>query len=147
VPLADLYRQHFTPSTRCPQPYVMVAVWAIAAGDREEAERLAGPARMMFAHLVRGSLIPVPGFDEAAAWLAANPLPPARRRTLLGTGAEVADEVRAVAGLYGADEMMLVNILPVHAPRVRSYELVADAFFDRHSRESGDPGVAALFAR
>lgn len=127
VPLADLYRQHFTPSPRCLAPYVMVAVWAIAADDRAEAERLAGPARMMFAHLVRGSLIPVPSLAEADAWLAANPQPPARRRTLLGTGTEVAEEVRAVAQLYGAQEMMLVNILPEHAPRVRSYELVAEA--------------------
>jgi luciferase family oxidoreductase group 1 len=127
LPLADLYRQHFTPSARCPAPQLTVAVWAIAAADRAGAERLAGPARMMFAHLVRGSLIPVPSFEEADAWLAANPLPPARRRTLLGTGAEVADEVKAVAALYGADEMMLVNILPAHAPRVESYRLVAEA--------------------
>jgi luciferase family oxidoreductase group 1 len=128
LPLANLYRQHFTPSARCPEAYLMVAVWAIAAESHAEAERLAGPARMMFAHLIRGSLIPVPGFAEAEAWLAANPLPPARRRTLLGTGTEVAAEARAVAGLYGAQEMMLVNILPEHAPRVRSYELVAEAF-------------------
>ncbi|MBS0502414.1 MAG: hypothetical protein JSS55_01165, partial [Proteobacteria bacterium] len=57
-------------------------------------EWLAGPARMMFAHLVRGSLIPVPGFAEAEAWIAANPQPPARRRTLLGAGAEVAERSR-----------------------------------------------------
>ncbi|MBS0504959.1 MAG: LLM class flavin-dependent oxidoreductase [Proteobacteria bacterium] len=128
MPLADLYRQHFTPSSRCPEPYLMVAVWAIAASDRAEAEWLAGPARMMFAHLVRGSLIPVPGFAEAEAWIADNPQPPARRRTLLGTGAEVAEEIKAVADLYGAQEMMLVNILPEHAPRARSYALVAAAF-------------------
>lgn len=127
VPLANLYRQHFAPSPRCPDPYVMAAVWAIAAEDRAAAERLAGPARMMFAHLIRGSLIPVPSVDEAEAWLAANPLVPARRRTLLGTATEVAQEVREVARLYGAQEMMLVNILPEHAPRVRSYALVAEA--------------------
>ncbi len=127
LPLADLYRQHFTPTARCPAPYVMVAVWAIAAEDRAEAESLAGPARMMFAHLVRGSLIPVPTVGEADAWLAANPQQQARRRTLLGSGSEVAEEVEAVAKLYGAQEMMLVNILPEHAPRVRSYELVAEA--------------------
>ena len=140
LPLADLYRQHFTPSARCPEPYLMVAVWAIAAEDRAEAERLAAPARMMFAHLIRGALIPVPSIAEAEAWLTANPQPPARRRTLLGTGPEVAEEARAVAKLYRAQEMMLVNILPEHAPRVRSYELVAEAFFSRLPRESGDPG-------
>jgi luciferase family oxidoreductase group 1 len=127
LPLADLYRQHFTPSARCAAPNLTVAVWAIAGEDKTEAERLAMPARVMFAHLVRGSLIPVPTVEEAAAWLAANPLPPARRRTLLGSGAEVAAEVHAVAELYGAQEMMLVNILPEHAPRVRSYQLVAQA--------------------
>jgi hypothetical protein len=30
-----------------------------------------------------------------------------------------------VARLYGADELMLVNILPDHAARVRSYALIA----------------------
>lgn len=137
LPLADLYRQHFTPSSRCPEPYLTVAVWAIAAEDRAAADRLAAPSRMMFAHLVRGALIPVPSVDEAEAWLSANPLPPARRRTLLGTGAEVAKEVRAVAGLYGAQEMMLVNILPEHAPRVRSYELVAEAFISTSLEMNG----------
>lgn len=137
MPLADLYRQHFTPSGRCPEPYLMVAVWAIAASDRAEAEWLAGPARMMFAHLVRGSLIPVPGFAEAEAWIAANPQPPARRRTLLGTGADVAEEVKAVADLYGAQEMMLVNILPENTSRVRSYELVAEAM-DQPSPQWGE---------
>lgn len=127
LPLADLYRQHFTPSSRCPEPQLTVAVWAIAASDRAEAERLSGPSKMMFAHLIRGQLIPVPSVAEAETWLAANPLPPARRRTLLGTGSEVAEEVRAVATLYGAQEMMLVNIMADHAPRVRSYELVANA--------------------
>jgi len=127
LPLADIYRQHFKPSARCPEPYLMVAVWAIAAEDRPAAERLAAPARMMFAHLVRGSLIPVPTVAEAEAWLAANPLPRARRRTLLGSGREVADEAQAVGELYGAQELMLVNILPEHGPRVRSYELVAGA--------------------
>lgn len=127
LPLADLYRQHFTPSERCPEPQLTVAVWAIAADDRAAAERLAAPARMMFAHLVRGTLIAVPTIEQAEQWLAANPLPPARRRTLLGSGPEVAAELKAVAELYGAQEMMLVNILPEHAPRVRSYELVAEA--------------------
>jgi luciferase family oxidoreductase group 1 len=128
VPLAGLYRQHFRPSPRCPEPYVMVAAWTIAADSRDEAERLAGPARMMFAHLVRGRLIPVPSIAEADAWLAANPQPPARRRTLLGTGTEVRAQVEELAELYGADEVMLVNIMAEHEARRRSYERVAEAF-------------------
>ncbi len=127
-PLAALYRHCFRPSARLDRPELIVASWAIAADSDAEAERLAAPARMMFYHLMRGRLIPVPTVAEAAEWLAANPQPPARRRTLVGSPDKVKAGIGDLARLYGADEMMLVNILPEHAPRRRSYELIADAF-------------------
>lgn len=127
VPLAEIYRAHFVPG-RLSEPHLMAAVWAIAAEDREQAERHAAPARMMFAHLVRGELIAVPPVDEAIAWLARNPVPGGPRRTILGSGAEARTEIEEVAALYGAHEMMLVNIMPDHDARRQSYELVAEAF-------------------
>lgn len=128
APLANSYRAHFRPSPRCAEPRLMVAVWTIAATDRAEAERLAAPSRMMFAHLVRGELIAVPAVADALQWLAANPVPDRPRRTVLGDGAAVRAELEEVAALYGAEELMLVNILPDHAARRRSYEIVAEAF-------------------
>ena len=44
---------------------------------------------------------------------------------MIGTPAEVRRQLDGVAAEYGADELMLVNILPDHAARRRSYELVA----------------------
>ncbi|WP_293881535.1 LLM class flavin-dependent oxidoreductase [Sphingomonas sp.] len=125
VPLARLYRERFKPSARLAKPYLMVATWAIAAPTRAEAVRLALPAAMMMAHLIRGELIPVPSVEKAERWAAANPASPQRRRITLGTPAEVHTELDKVAADYGADEMMLVNIMPDHAARRRSYELVA----------------------
>jgi len=124
--LAQHYRRSFRPSARLAEPYVMAATWSIAAPTSEEAERLAAPARMMFAHLVAGTPIPVPPVEEALAWLEANPAANRRqRRTVLGTPAEVRRGLDEVAADYGADELMLVNILPDHAARRRSYELLA----------------------
>ena len=124
--MADHYRRHFQPSARLAKPYVMAATWTIAADTAEEAQRLAAPASMMFAHLITGRLIPVPPADKAVAWLAANPQASARRRRAnVGTPAEVRHALDEVAREYGADELMLVNILPDHAARRRSYELVA----------------------
>jgi luciferase family oxidoreductase group 1 len=124
--LAQHYRRSFRPSVRLAEPYVMAATWTIAAPTSEEAHRLAAPARMMFAHLVAGTPIPVPPVDEALAWLEANPHANRRsRRTVLGTPAEVRGGLDEVAANYGADELMLVNILPDHAARRRSYELLA----------------------
>lgn len=125
--IADLYRRRFAPSRWAAEPEVAVATWTIAAPTSDEAERLARPARMMFAHLMAGQLIPVPSCEEAETWLSANPTAGAgrRRRTVLGTPAEVKRGLDAVAAEYGADELLLVNILPEHGARRRSYELVA----------------------
>lgn len=125
LPLAEHYRRNFRPSAACETPRLMVACWTIAATDRAEAERLALPARMMFSALVRGELIPVPSVEEAEEW-ARGRAPPARnRRTVLGSPAEVKAELDAVAAAFGADEMMLVNIMGDHDARKRSYALVA----------------------
>lgn len=129
VPLADHYRRSFQPSRWGSEPRLMVASWAIAASDRSEAEDLALPFDMMFAHLMRGEYIKVPSVETARAWRAANP-PRSRRnrRMLLGNAAEVRNGIEEVAAMYGAQEMMLVNILSDHEKRRRSYELVAEAF-------------------
>ena len=124
--IAELYRQRFRPSARLGAPQVIAACWTIAADDAEQARRLAAPAAMMFAHLIRGELIPVPPVEEAVAWMAANPDPgQRRRRTIVGDAAQVRAGLDAAAQEYGADELMLVNILPDHAARIRSYEIVA----------------------
>jgi luciferase family oxidoreductase group 1 len=129
VPLADIYRRSFRPSRWSAAPHLMVASWAIAASDREEAELLAMPSAMMFAHLLRGQTIAVPPVEKARAWLADNPDAGRRdRRMLLGDADQVRAGVEEVAALYGAQEVMLVNILPEHDKRRRSYELVAEAF-------------------
>ena len=123
--IADLYRRSFQPG-RLAAPYLAVATWTIAAPSAAEAERLALPARMMFAHLLAGAPIAVPSLADAEAWAAASPdrAHGRRRRTVLGTPGEVRRGLDAVAAEYGADELLLVNILPEHAARRRSYELV-----------------------
>jgi luciferase family oxidoreductase group 1 len=124
--MAEQYRRRFKPSIRLDKPYVMAATWTIAADDAEEARRLAAPASMMFAHLVTGHLIPVPPVEKAVAWMAEHrEVSARRRRAVVGTPAEVHRALDGVADEYGADELMLVNILPDHAARRRSYELVA----------------------
>lgn len=127
-PQADVYRRNFRPSRWLDKPHLMVATWTIAAETRQRAEELATPARMMFAHLLQNKLISVPSVETALAWAEGKPAFSRNRRTVLGTASEVKTELEQVAALYGADELMLVNIMPDHAARVRSYELVAGAW-------------------
>jgi luciferase family oxidoreductase group 1 len=127
----QLYRENFKPSHRLDVPRTAVAVWAIAADTAEEAELLATSARMTFTLLRRGRLIRVPPVEKAQRFLAAEErqgrVPPARR-SVLGTGESVRDELVQVAREYGAEEVIVVTITHDHAARRRSYELLADAF-------------------
>jgi luciferase family oxidoreductase group 1 len=126
--LAHRYRARFKPSARLAEPRLTVCCWTIAAATDAEAEWLAGPSRMMFAHLQRGQLIAVPTAEVAASWLAENPVPtPPSRKPILGSPGTCRAAIEAKVALYGADEIMLVNILHDHQARLESYALIAEA--------------------
>jgi luciferase family oxidoreductase group 1 len=128
---AALYRDRFSPG-ELPRPYVAVAAWAVAADTEAEAHDLAASSRMMLDLLHRGRLIAVPSVERAKAYLAEQPTGPFAlaqdRRIVVGTAEQVKAGLDAVATEYGADEVLVVNILHDHAARRRSYELLADAW-------------------
>ncbi|WP_426166862.1 LLM class flavin-dependent oxidoreductase [Sandarakinorhabdus sp. DWP1-3-1] len=124
------YRHRFTARHAGDKPRVMIAVWTVAADTDAEAERLAAPARMMFAHLLTGRSIAVPDPETALAWLAEHPelaRGRAGRRVVAGSPGTVRAGLAAAAAEYGADEVMLVNILHDHQARKRSYTLAMEA--------------------
>lgn len=129
--IARRYIDAFRLSSRLSGPEVMVAAWCVCAPTEEEARWHAGSARMMFAHMMQGQLIPVPHPDKAAAWLRDNPAAAADRpgrRSIVGTPAQCRAMIEELAQSYAASEVMLVNILHDHAARVESYRLIAEAF-------------------
>jgi luciferase family oxidoreductase group 1 len=131
APLADQYRQSFQANARrgIAEPTVMVAVWSICAETAAEAERLAASSRMLFRLLHRGQLIAVPAPDDAVRFLENDRVPQSRsRRLVLGTPEMVRAGLEAVAEEYGADEVMVLNIMYDHEARRRSYAMLAEAF-------------------
>jgi alkanesulfonate monooxygenase SsuD/methylene tetrahydromethanopterin reductase-like flavin-dependent oxidoreductase (luciferase family) len=52
----------------------------------------------------------------------------AGRRFITGTPRSVRTAIESVAAEYGAEEVLLVNILYSHLARRRSYELIASEF-------------------
>ena len=128
--IAADYRRRFTPRHPGDTPHVIAAVWTVVADTDADAERLAAPARMMFAHLITGRSIAVPDVDTALAWLADRPeLAAGRpgRRVIAGAPETVRAGLIAAAADYRADEVMLVNILHDHQARKRSYSLAMQA--------------------
>lgn len=128
--VAELYRERFVPSARLESPQVCVAVSVICAETDEEAERLASSYRALWIQITKGASKEVPSVEEAVEFLAAEG-PPRReppRRIVLGSPGKVAMGLRDVAAEYGAGEVMVVTITHDHRARMRSYELIAEAF-------------------
>ncbi|MFB6831332.1 LLM class flavin-dependent oxidoreductase [Streptomyces hydrogenans] len=132
IPALDLYRQSFRPSAVLDEPYALIGVGALAADDEKEAYRqvLTGALSMLRLRTGRPGLIPTPEEAETYAFS------PAEREFADGWLANVVhgtpDAVRSgldeLRKRTGADELMITANAHGGEARLRSYELIADAY-------------------
>jgi luciferase family oxidoreductase group 1 len=131
-PALELYRRSFRPSALLDTPYALIGVAALAADEETGARREVRAAALGMVRLRAGTPGPVPTPEAAEA----HPWTPAEREFADAWTAEVVhgtpDAVRAgldaLRERTGADELMITG--PAHGPgpRLRSYELIADAY-------------------
>lgn len=129
----EYYRSHFIPDDRASKPRVMIGLGAICAESDAEAARLLTSARLFRRRIRQGILGPIPTPEEAIAELGtAAELPPAPGdewpRYFAGAPETVRDRLIDMASVLNADELMVVTIVHDHTARMRSYELLAEAF-------------------
>ncbi len=132
VPALDLYRETFRPSEVLDAPYALIGVSALATDDEKEARRqvLAAALNMVRLRTGRPGLVPTP--EEAEAY----DFSPMEREFVDSWNANVIhgtpDEVRTglddLQKRTGADELMLTANAHGGDVRLRSYELIADAY-------------------
>jgi luciferase family oxidoreductase group 1 len=123
------YRQAFRPASANGRPQFMVATWAIAADDPVRASHLAAPLFKLFGARSAEDAVRVASVDDAVAWLMSQPSPPGNpRRLTAGSPRQVREKLDRIAADYGADELMLVDLIPDHQARRRSYELLAEEY-------------------
>jgi luciferase family oxidoreductase group 1 len=126
------YRERFKPSAALARPYVSLGVAALAGESEEEAQRLALSRNLWVVRLLSGRPIPFPSPEEAAA----QPLTPQEekllatvsKRSIVGTKDVVRERLTALAEAHGADELVVVTITYDFTSRLKSYELLAEAF-------------------
>jgi luciferase family oxidoreductase group 1 len=132
IPALDLYRSSFRPSEVLAEPYALIGVAALATEDEAEARRqvLTGALSMIRLRTGRPGLVPSP--EEAAAhrfsemerdfvdsWLG---------NVIYGTPDTVRQGLDDLAKRTGADELMITANAHGGPARLRSYELIADAY-------------------
>jgi luciferase family oxidoreductase group 1 len=126
------YRQQFRPSPILAAPQGSVGVFCICADSAEEADWLAKSRDLWFLRLRRGEAAPVPTPDQAEAYPYTAQdraiVGASRRRMVVGTPETARAELTALAGRYGVEELVVVTICHSFEARLRSYELLAEAF-------------------
>ena len=127
------YQQEFVPSTHLAEPYAILAVAAIVAETPERAEELASSVALAIVRMRNGQPMPFPSPEEALAY----PYTPAeraqveayRRSTqIVGDAQSVRTQLDRLVDLTGANELMIASLIHSHEARVRSYELLAEAY-------------------
>ncbi|GAC1312804.1 MAG: LLM class flavin-dependent oxidoreductase [Vulcanimicrobiaceae bacterium] len=129
--IPQIYRRRFRATSLGAEPRLMVATGAVVAPTDEEARELYAPYVLWRARLLRGVSTPVPSRAEtrAHAWLPGEFDAALRsRRVAVGDPATVRERLESLAEDHAADEAMVVTIVPEYAARLRSYELLAEAF-------------------
>ena len=140
--VVDAYRRDFRPLVG-DEPRVSVGVSVLCADTDAEAARLASslPAWRELTRRGRGSRIP--SVDEAEALLHAAGKEPwvagGGGRLILGDPERCRADLLEVAGRYDADEAVVLTICHDHGARLRSHELLAEAFELPASPASPEP--------
>jgi luciferase family oxidoreductase group 1 len=125
------YRANFRPSAGQPAPYAAIAVFALAAETRAQAERLLAPREVWRAERERGRYVPLPSPEQAASYAYTTPeqirRDEALRTAVFGTPDDVAARLSGLAGALSVDEVAIVTAAHDPADRRRSFQLIAAA--------------------
>lgn len=128
----DLYRRHFRPSRQLSSPHAAIGVSVTVAETEEEARRISASRNLWVLHLLQNRAGAFPTIEDALAYPYTEEekvmLRAVERRGIVGTPAQVRGRLLRMGEEYGVDDFVILTITYDHKDRVRSYELLAEAF-------------------
>jgi luciferase family oxidoreductase group 1 len=132
IPALNLYRESFRPSDVLDEPYALIGVSALASEDEKEVrlQVLTGALAMLRLRTGRPGLVPSPEETEAYEFtsLEREFVDDWLSNVVHGTPEEVRDGLDDLVKRTGADELMITSNAHTPEVRVRSYELIAQAY-------------------
>lgn len=131
-PVVEMYKKRFRPSKTLAEPLANIGVFVICAETEEEAKYHAASRDLWRVRLDQGHITPIPTPEEALNhdYTEAERERAAfhRRRNIVGTPDQVREKLDALLARYGVDEAVVVTITHDHRARLKSYELLAEAY-------------------
>ncbi|HEY6413502.1 MAG TPA: LLM class flavin-dependent oxidoreductase [Edaphobacter sp.] len=128
----EAYRRNFRGGLRREKPEATVAVGVVCAETQEEAEFLSASVKLLQRRIRLGDRKPVASPEEAVRELRLLGEIPMEEgewpRYFVGTPVLVKEQLEQMTGELGIGELVVNTIVWEHSKRVRSYELLAEAF-------------------
>ena len=126
------YRQQFRPSPELAAPVASVALFGLCADTEAKADELAKALYIQLLRFDQGRFGPYPTAAETAAYQFSpaerTRLPHHQGRVVSGTPAQVRARLLELAAAYEVEELLITGITADFQDRLRSYELLAEAF-------------------
>ena len=130
--IIEAYRRNFKPSAYLSEPKVNVAVQVLCAETLEEALRLSASRNLARLMTVLDRAKGIPTLEEALSYpYRSNEIDfieQYRQVCIDGDPQQVKEGIEAIAEMYQTPDISVVTICYGFAERLRSYELVAEAF-------------------
>ena len=130
-PVMQMYREQFRPGYEA-KPHTAVALFVVCADTEAEAADLSAAVDLRRLYQAYGLNRPIPNVATAKA-MQYSPRDLAviegeRPRNIVGTPERVAARMQEVQAAFGADEIVVLTVAGSYAARLRSTELLAEAF-------------------
>ncbi|WP_420993563.1 LLM class flavin-dependent oxidoreductase [Cupriavidus sp. 30B13] len=129
--VARHYREDFTPAYD-ERPYSAAAIFVICADTEAEAAALERAVDLRRLQMAYGVNAPIPSLAQAAQHEPTERdrliVERERPRTICGTPEQVAQRMLDLRERFQADELVVLSVAASYAARLRTYELLAQAF-------------------
>ncbi|MBN9117103.1 MAG: LLM class flavin-dependent oxidoreductase, partial [Pandoraea sp.] len=131
--VTQAYRERFTPGAPR-KPYCAVALFVICADTDAEAEALEAGVDLRRVQMAYGMNEPIPSLEQGAQAMAQyrerelSVIAREKPRSIIGTPERVTERVLALQEQFEADEIVVLTVAGSYRARLRSHELLAQAF-------------------
>jgi luciferase family oxidoreductase group 1 len=128
----EIYKREFVPSESFPEPKALLSFFVLCAETEEKAAQLRKLTDLTMLKFERGEFEPMPSYDEikdyAFSDMELQRIQHNSGRIISGTPQQVKRQITHAAKEFGVDEVIISTMTYSHEDRLRSFELLADAF-------------------
>lgn len=136
--VVEIYRKNFKPSEQFPEPEAFVATVMLCAETEEKARQLRLQTDFMLLQLAKGKYGELYDYDEIKDYnFSRSDLQIIKQnddRIISGTPDQVKEQLEALAGDFGVNEIMITTMNTSPADRLKSFEILSESILQPETK-------------